>query len=77
MKTFKKTTRAILLAFVAAILFVATALALTACNKDDMSQADGIKKYIGVDFMAKMNGQEIADYSTNVTLTLDFRSLDI
>ena len=32
---------------------------------------------IGVDFMAKMNGQEIADYSTNVTLTLDVRSLDI
>ena len=32
---------------------------------------------IGVDFMSKMNGQEIEDYSTNVTLTIDVSSLEI
>ena len=32
---------------------------------------------IGVDFMAKMNGQEIEDYSTNVTLTIDVSSLEL
>ncbi len=32
---------------------------------------------IGVDFMAKMNGQGIDEYSTNVTLTIDISSLDL
>ena len=32
---------------------------------------------IGVDFMAKMNSQEIDEYSTNVTLTIDVSSLNL